>query len=44
LACGIQQPDEAFNFLKTLDYVDMVSIGIASAEEAEIDFELLNNL
>ncbi|MCL2115800.1 MAG: hypothetical protein FWH29_06230 [Methanobrevibacter sp.] len=44
LACGIQQPKEAFNFLKTLDYVDMVAIGIASEEEAEIDFELLNSL
>ena len=44
LACGIQMPKEAFNFLKTLDYVDMVAIGIASEKEAEIDFELLNNL
>lgn len=44
LACGIQQPEEAFNFLKTLDYADMVSIGIASQKEAEIDFELLNNI
>jgi len=42
LACGIQQPKEAFNFLKTLDYVDMVAIGIASEEEAKMDFELLN--
>ena len=44
LACGIQEPKEAFNFLKTLDYVDMVAIGVASEKEAEIDFELLNNL
>ena len=44
LACGIQDPNEAFNFLKTLDYVDMVTIGVASEEEVEIDFELLNNL
>ena len=44
LACGIQQPEEAFNFLKTLDYVDMVAIGIASEKEAEIDFGLLNSL
>jgi len=44
LACGIQQPEESFNFLKTLDYIDMVAIGIASEKEAEIDFELLNTL
>jgi len=44
LACGIQQPKEAFNFLKKLDYVDMVAIGIASEMEAEIDFELLSNI
>lgn len=44
LACGIQMPEEAFNFLKTLDYVDMVAIGIASKREAEFDFELLNNI
>ncbi|WP_224424554.1 hypothetical protein [Methanobrevibacter sp. TMH8] len=44
LACGIQMPEEAFTFLKTLDYVDMVAIGIASEREAEFDFELLNNI
>jgi len=44
LACGIQMPEEAFNFLKTLDYVDMVAIGIASEKEAEVDFKLLNNI
>lgn len=44
LACGIQEPKEAFNFLKTLDYVDMVSIGIASEKEAELDFETLKEV
>jgi len=44
LACGIQMPEEAFNFLKTLDYVDMVTIGIASEKEAEIDFKLLHDI
>ncbi|RBQ24233.1 hypothetical protein ALNOE001_03500 [Candidatus Methanobinarius endosymbioticus] len=44
LACGIQQPEEAFNFLKTLDYVDMVAIGIASKQEAEKDFKLLKEI
>jgi len=41
LACGIQQPEEAFNFLKTLDYADMVTIGVANEREAEIDFKIL---
>jgi len=41
LACGIQMPEEAFVFLKTLKYVDMVAIGIASKKEADIDFKLL---
>ena len=41
LACGIQMPEEAFKFLKTLDYVDMIAIGIASEKECEIDFKLL---
>lgn len=44
LACGIQQPEEAFNFLKELDYVDMVIIGVASENEAETDFKLLKNI
>jgi len=44
LACGIQQVEEGFEFLKTLDYVDMVAIGIATEEEAKIDFELLSNI
>lgn len=41
LATGIQMPEEAFNFLKTLDYVDMVTIGVSSEKEAEEDFKLL---
>ncbi|MEA4956153.1 hypothetical protein SDC9_03534 [bioreactor metagenome] len=44
LACGIQQVEEAFNFLKKLDYVDMVTIGVASEKEAEIDFKLLKDI
>jgi hypothetical protein len=41
LATGIQMPEEAFNFLKTLDYVDMITIGVSSEKEAEKDFKLL---
>lgn len=44
LACGIQEPVEAFNFLNTLEYADMLAIGIASEKEAEVDFELLKNI
>jgi hypothetical protein len=44
LAAGIQRPEEAFEFLKTLDYVDMISIGIASNKEAEEDFNLLKKI
>ena len=44
LACGIQMPEEAFTFLKTLDYVDMVAIGIATEKEAEIDFNLIKDM
>ncbi|MDR1721867.1 MAG: hypothetical protein LBR24_02325 [Methanobrevibacter sp.] len=44
LAAGIQQPKEAFNFLKTLDYPDIITIGVSSEKEAEEDFELLFNM
>lgn len=44
LATGIQMPEEAFNFLKTMDYADMVTIGVSSEKEAEENFELLLNM
>ena len=44
LAVGIQRPEEAFNFLKTLDFADMVSVGIASEREAEETFNILNEI
>ncbi len=44
LATGIQQPKEAFEFLKTLDYVDMLAIGIASEIEAEQTFTTLKEV
>ena len=34
MAVGIQRPQDAFEFLKTLDYADMVAVGIASEHEA----------
>ena len=44
LAVGIQRPEEAFNFLNTLDFADMVSVGIASQREAEETFSILNKI
>lgn len=44
LAVGIQRPEEAFNFLKTLGYAEMVSVGIASEMEAEETFGILNKI
>ncbi|MCK9150330.1 hypothetical protein [Methanobacterium alcaliphilum] len=41
LAVGILNPNEALDFLKTLNYVDMVTLGIASEREAEETFGLL---
>lgn len=43
LAAGILNPNEALNFLKTLDYVNLVTIGIASPAEADETFNLLLN-
>ena len=42
LAAGVLKPKEAFEFYKKLDYVDLISIGVASADEAAEDFSLLN--
>jgi hypothetical protein len=41
LAAGIMTPNDAFDYLKTLDYVDMVAVGIASEDEAQDTFEIL---
>ncbi|MDR3062900.1 MAG: hypothetical protein LBU40_02015 [Methanobrevibacter sp.] len=44
LAAGVQSPEEGFEFLKTLDYANMICIGISSEKEAIYDFNLLKNL
>jgi hypothetical protein len=44
LATGITKPVEAFNFLKTLDYADIITLGVSSIKEAEEDFNLLMNI
>ena len=41
MAVGILTPSDAFDFLKTLDYVDSMAVGIASEAEAEETFGLL---
>ena len=43
MAVGILTPSDAFDFLKTLDYVDLMTVGIASESEAEETFGLLKN-
>ena len=41
LAVGIIQPDDAFSFLNTLDFVDMVAVGVAKEKEV---IETFNSL
>ncbi|HTX61176.1 MAG TPA: hypothetical protein VMC48_02600 [Methanobacterium sp.] len=41
LAAGILTPKDAFNFLETVDYTDMITLGIAYENEAEETFTLL---
>ena len=41
LAAGILKPQEAFDYLKTVEFADIVAIGIASEEEAQETFSLL---
>ena len=41
LAAGILTPEDAFNFLKTVNYADLITVGIASEVEAEETFNLL---
>ncbi len=43
LAAGILNPNDSFNYLKTLDFVDLMTVGIASEAEAVETFGLLAN-
>jgi hypothetical protein len=43
LAAGILQPQEAFDYLKTVEFADVVALGIASEAEAEETFSLLSS-
>lgn len=44
LAAGVLRPEEAFNYLKTVDFADIVVLGIASVDEARETFGLLGSL
>lgn len=41
LAAGILTPEDAFNFLKTVNYADLIAVGVASEAEAEETFNIL---
>ena len=41
LAAGVLQPKEAFTFFKNIDYIDLITVGVAKVEEARQDFSLL---
>lgn len=43
LAAGILQPAEAFDYIKTLDYAHVIAIGIASEDEADQTFGILDS-
>lgn len=43
LAAGILTPEDAFNYLKTVDFADLITVGIASVTEAEETFGMLAN-
>lgn len=41
LAAGVLNPNDAFEFLKTVDYADIVAVGVAYEKEAAETFNLL---
>ena len=43
-AAGIQTPQEGFNFLSNLDFVDLVTFGAASKDEIKEDMEVLKSV
>jgi hypothetical protein len=44
LAAGILNPKEAFEYLKTVEFADVVALGIASENEAHKTFHILSSL
>jgi len=43
LAAGILTPEDGFNYIKTADFIDIVTVGVASESEAEETFNLSAN-
>lgn len=41
-AAGVLKPQDAFEFFKNVDFVDAISFGVASVDEAKEDFSLLS--
>ena len=44
LSVGIQTPDEGFTFLNSLDFIDLLTFGVASVDEIKKDMEVLKSL
>lgn len=44
LAAGVLMHEDAFNYLKTVSFADVVALGIASVDEAQETFSLLKSL
>ena len=44
LSVGIQTPQEGFTFLNSLDFVDLMTFGVASVDEIKKDMEVLKGL
>ena len=43
LAAGILKPQEAFDYLKTVEFADIIALGIASEDEAQETFSILDS-
>lgn len=44
LATGILKPQEAYDFIKEVDYINSVCVGVAKKSEAEETFGIINNI
>lgn len=44
LATGILKPEEAYNFIKNIEYLDSVCVGVAKVSEAEETLGIINSV
>lgn len=44
LAAGILKPKEAFDFIKSYDFADLIIVGVSNENEVKEDFNILKNL